>query len=355
MVSRQKAQPSAAAWLRERSGAFAQKIVDQHFRQDRSFAKKYGPVGRVRCLEDATFHLCFLAEAAEAGNEDHFIDYVRWAKPMLASRNIDWRHLQTNLEIMSSVIVRSRPPQTVKEFAGRAIEAALKALPSASEEIPSLIDASNPDHKIANEYLRALLSNDREKAYQLVRDYVEGRNSIRSVFANVFGVAQREIGRLWQLNRISVAQEHYCTAATEVIMARISERLVGRPRSRKTKVVAFCPPSEEHCVGLQMICELLELEGWPTHFIGAKVPLTSAVAFITGMRPGFVLISATTAMRISELRSFIQALNRALPTAKIIVGGRLFDNDAALPAKLGAHAVGKDPNEAVNLLERLSG
>jgi len=255
---------------------------------------------------------------------------------------------------MGSVITRSRPPRAVKDFAGPAIEAALQILPSASEEIPSLIDASNPDHKIANEYLRALLSNDREKAYHVVRDYVGGSNSIRSVFANVFGVAQREIGRLWQLNRISVAQEHYCTAATEVIMARISERLVGRLRSRKTKVVAFCPPSEEHCVGLQMICELLELEGWPTHFVGAKVPLSSAVAFITGMRPGFVLISATTAMRISELRLLIQALTRALPSAKIIVGGRLFDNDPALPAKLGAHAVGKDPNEAINLLERLS-
>lgn len=354
MASSPKLELSPAAWLRERSAAFAQKIVDQHFRQDPSLAKQYGAVGRVRCLEDASFHLCFLAEAAEADNEAHFVDYVRWAKPMLASRKIDWRHLQTNLKIMSNVISRARPPQPVKQFAGRAIEAALQILPDASEEIPSLIDASNPDHKIANEYLRALLSNDREKAYQLVRDYVEGRNSIRSVFANVFGVAQREVGRLWQLNRISVAQEHYCTAATEVIMARISERLVGRPRSRKTKVVAFCPPSEEHCVGLQMICELLELEGWPTQFVGAKVPLASAVAFMSGMKPGFVLISATTAMRISELRSLIQALTRALPTAKIIVGGRLFDNDPGLPKKLGAHAVGKDPNEAVNLLEQLS-
>jgi MerR family transcriptional regulator, light-induced transcriptional regulator len=355
MANRQKAEPSAAAWLRERSGALAQKIVDQHFCQDRSFAKQYGAVGRVRCLEDATFHLCFLAEAAEADNEAHFVDYVRWAKPMLASRHIDWRHLRTNLEIMCSVILRSRPPQPVKEFAGPTINAALEVLPSASEEIPSLIDASNPDHKVANEYLRTLLSNDREKAYGIVRDYVKGQNSIRSVFANVFGVAQREIGRLWQLNLISVAQEHYCTAATEVIMARISERLVGRPRSRKTKVVAFCPPNEEHCVGLQMICELLELEGWPTHFIGARVPLSSAVSFITGMKPGFVLISASTAMRISELKLLIQTLSRALPAAKIIVGGRLFDNDAELPAKLGAHGVGKNPNEAINLLERLSG
>ena len=344
----------AGAWLRERTEALAGEIVERHFAADPMLKKKYGPVGRVRCREDATYHLSFLAQAAEASNRVHFIEYVRWAKPMLASRKIPWQHLEANLKIMRSVILDAGPPKETKAFADDAIDEALRILPEAPEEIPSLVDESNPDHKLANEYLRALLSNDREKAFQVVRDAVQERDSIRSVFLNVLAVAQREIGRLWQLNRISVAQEHYCTAATEVIMARITERMLGRPRAKQEKVVAICPQNEEHCVGLQLICELLDLEGWPTHFLGAKVPVSSAVSFVSDIQPAFVLISAATAMRISELADLIGVLKQSVPTTTIVVGGRVFENDAELYKRVGAHATGKDPNDVVTLLERMA-
>lgn len=341
-------------WLRQRTSTLSERVVAKHFAADRTLKNNYSSHGRQRCLEDASYHLSFLAEAAEANNSVHFIDYVRWAKPMLASRKIPWQHFAKNLEIMQTVIAAARPPKHVAEFAQQALGEALRILPDAPEEIPSLVATDNPDHQLANDYLRALLANDRDQAYRLVRDYVEGRDAIRSIFVNVFGVAQREIGRLWQLNLISVAQEHFCTAATEVIMARLSERWIGRPRLRAQKVVGICPPGEEHCVGLQIICELLELEGWQTHFLGAKVPLSSAVSFVTEMEPRFVLISVSTAMRITELTKLISAIRRALPQTKVIVGGRVFENDPELCVRLGAHAVGKDPNHAVNLIERLS-
>jgi methanogenic corrinoid protein MtbC1 len=341
-------------WLRQRASTLSKRVVSRQYAIDPTLKKKYGPPGRHRCQEDASYHLRFLAEAAEANNSVHFIDYVRWAKPMLAGRRIPWQHLEKNLEIMGGLIAAARPPKPVSEFVHQAIDDGLRILPEAPEELPSLVEADNPDHEVCNGYLRALLGSDREKAHRLVRDYLEGGNSIRSVFVNVCGAAQREIGRLWQVNLISVAQEHFCTAATEVIMARLSERLIGRPRSCGLNVVAMCPPSEEHSVGLQMICELLELEGWPTHFLGPKVPVSSAVSFVAGMMPAFVLISVSTALRISEATKLVAAIRAAAPQTKIIVGGRIFENDPQLGARVGAHGVGKDPNEAVNLIERLS-
>ena len=54
--------------------------------------------------------------------------------------------------------------------------------------------------------------------------------SIRDVYLLVFQPCQREVGRLWEAGRITVAQEHYCTAATQVIMSQLAPRLVTGER-----------------------------------------------------------------------------------------------------------------------------
>lgn len=44
---------------------------------------------------------------------------------------------------------------------------------------------------------------------------------VKEIHLHVFQPAQYEVGRLWQMNRITVAQEHYCTAATQLIMSQL--------------------------------------------------------------------------------------------------------------------------------------
>ncbi|HET7402993.1 MAG TPA: B12-binding domain-containing protein, partial [Usitatibacter sp.] len=57
-------------------------------------------------------------------------------------------------------------------------------------------------------YLEAQLSGDRREAVRLVLEEGIGEgHSVRTLQAGVVQAAQREIGRLWQQNRISIAQE----------------------------------------------------------------------------------------------------------------------------------------------------
>ena len=55
----------------------------------------------------------------------------------------------------------------------------------------------------------------------------------------MFQLSLREVGRLWQMNQISVAQEHYCTAATQLIMSQLYPYIFSGERRNRTLIAAY--------------------------------------------------------------------------------------------------------------------
>jgi methanogenic corrinoid protein MtbC1 len=78
-----------------------------------------------------------------------------------------------------------------------------------------------PANGLAARYLDFLLRGQRQAALELVQDAIRTGTGIREIWLRVFQDSQYEVGRLWQSNKISIAQEHYCTAATQMIMAQL--------------------------------------------------------------------------------------------------------------------------------------
>jgi hypothetical protein len=54
--------------------------------------------------------------------------------------------------------------------------------------------------------------------------------------------------------------------------------------------VAACVSGELHEIGVRMLCDLLEMEGWNTIYLGANVP--TAGSTIRWLVPGSVVVSA---------------------------------------------------------------
>ena len=61
-----------------------------------------------------------------------------------------------------------------------------------------------------------------------------------------------------QTREISVAQEHFATAATQVIIAQLAHGIFGRPKAGHTLVAAGVV-GDLHELGLRMLCDLFEL------------------------------------------------------------------------------------------------
>jgi methanogenic corrinoid protein MtbC1 len=201
-------------------------------------------------------------------------------------------------------------------------------------------------------YLAAIRAGSRRDALAVVDDAVRTGRDARTLYLQVFQPAMHEIGRLWQENRITVADEHLATAITQLAMSRLYEELFGDRVDAGPLLVAACAEDERHELGLRMICDLLELDGWDTVFLGASVPVEDLVAMVKERRPEVVALSASITPHLARVRQAVQAIREAMPEdgPVIAIGGRAFAGDAALAERMGADLTAKD---AVEVAERL--
>lgn len=337
-----------AHYIRTHLDDLATAVADRHFAAHPEVFDRYpAAAARQRCLEDARFHLQYLATALEAGSTEMFLDYVAWAKVVLAKRNVPERDFIDNLRIVATVLPEHPDARAM-------LDAAITALPSMPEDVASFLDPRSPQWALANDYLRALLRGSRREAQQVIADALDAGVPLRDIYREVFEPAQQEIGRLWQLNQVSVAQEHFCTAATQHIMTQLYGRLFGGAR-RELRAVAMCVGRELHEVGLRIITDLLELEGWQTWYLGASVPPASAVQMCVDQRADVLLVSATLPPHLAEVAEVVRIFRsrKELDGAKLIVGGRAFRMAPELWRTIGADGYAANADDCLALLERL--
>jgi methanogenic corrinoid protein MtbC1 len=201
-------------------------------------------------------------------------------------------------------------------------------------------------------FLDALVRGDRRSANQLVDRVLDRGASLRDLYVGIMQPALREIGRRWEENEFSVADEHLATAITQWAMGRAFERVYRWHDSRTPSLIGACVDEERHQIGLRMLCDLLELEGWDTTYLGASVPTESLVDMVRKRRPDVVALSAAIAPHLPRIRSAIAAVRQSgvEPTPLIVVGGRAVNGDAGLAARLGADLTAANAAEAVDLL-----
>ncbi|PRP93498.1 cobalamin B12-binding domain-containing protein [Enhygromyxa salina] len=336
--------------LHARAAELASATVALHYERVPQLVARYGAPGRVRCLEDAHYHLSYLEQALAADSPVLFTSYVQWARSMLESRGVPVADLDMNLRCLLEILGR----ETSTQAAAAMVDDALLALSGPTGDIPTLLRDSEPHGQLAREYLRLLLDWERRGASQLILDAVAAGASIRDMYMHVFQPAQHELGRLWQLNEISIAQEHYCTAAAQLIMSQLYPQLFAEPRSGRTMIVS-CVSGELHELGARMVADLFELDGWDTVYFGANTPAPALLAAINEHQPKLLAISATLTVHLGRVRELIDAVRTDADAAHttIMVGGYCFNRDPELHRRLGADAHSVDANTAVAIANTL--
>lgn len=321
-------------------------IAERHFATYPETLKRYPEVGRQRCLEDARFHLQYLAIALDAGSDAMFLDYIGWTKVVLARRNVPERDLVENLEILEGLVPEGEPRRIVR--------VAIDAIPSMSSDVASMLDPRAPQWNLASAYLAALLRGSRRDAQATIMTALDEGVTLHDIYRHVFEPAQQEIGRLWQLNEISVAQEHFCTAATQQIMAQLYGKMFAGERQDR-RAVAMCVGGELHEIGLRIITDLLELEGWQTWYLGASMPPASAIQLCVDHRADVLLISATLPPHIALVKEAIRLVRSRteLNAMNVIVGGRAFRVAPEMWRTIGADGFATGFDECRRILDEL--
>lgn len=205
----------------------------------------------------------------------------------------------------------------------------------------------------ANRFLDAIVAGNRRRAFEVADQAQSAGMDIRGLYLQVFQPALREIGRLWQQNRITVADEHLATAITQAAMARLYEGLFASATGAGPLLIAACADSERHEVGLRMVCDILEMEGWDTVFLGAAVPMPELVRMVCERKPQVVALSASLGPSVRRVEAAIRAIRDGCGAEQpvIAVGGRPFSADPELARRMGADLTASDAAEAAERLK----
>ena len=222
------------------------------------------------------------------------------------------------------------------------------------DDLPSFLKESEPFTPLAHQYLGALRRGERHVASSLVLDAVAAGTSIPDIYLHVFEPAQHEIGRLWQINQMSVAEEHYCTAATQLIMSQLYPQIFAGAK-RGINMVATCVSGDIHELGVRMVADLFEMDGWNTFYLGANTPHASVIATVVERHADLLAVSATIPFHIDAVRDLIRAVrqNPACAAVKVLAGGSPFNRNPELWREVGADGFAMNAQQAVTMANRL--
>jgi methanogenic corrinoid protein MtbC1 len=208
----------------------------------------------------------------------------------------------------------------------------------------------NPLLCYAERYLSMLLAGKRKEAQVLIHGLITTKHNIAHIYEHIFQATQYEVGLLWQANKITVAHEHYCTAATQLIMASLYPYIFEMPK-KGAKMVGCTVADNLHEIGIRMISDLFEIDGWDTYYLGANMPDINIISAVKEQQADILAISVTMPFHISKAENLVKKIRNdsSLNNLRIIVGGYPFSLVPGLWKQVGADGSAKDANEAIKL------
>lgn len=329
--------------LRRSEQSIAEAVTDAFLARHPDWVARYGDLARIRGVEDARFHVQFLSGAIESDSPPAFADYVRWTTRVLESRGIDRAFLRENLlQVQAAAASLLSPPHV--DVLTRFMAAGLD--PGDVLEPPPV--APHPLTTTRNMFMQTILTGNRKAALAVATEALRDGTGIQDLYADVFQDSLREVGRLWETNAITVAQEHMATAVTQYVMAQVFDRIESPAIARGTAMITGVP-GEFHHIGPMMIADMLEANGWRVQFLGSNLPIPAIVAAIKDARPDVLGVSVTMLFNLHEAGRLIELVRGLGDPIRIVVGGAAF-RVATDWRRTGADAYAADLKAAVALL-----
>jgi methanogenic corrinoid protein MtbC1 len=266
-------------------------------------------------------------------------------------RTHEGRSLRPWIDDVRALVV-SRAPMDSRPLLLALLASMEQAATGSAPVIHSHLHPEAPGYAIARAYLDALLRGDRRRASRVVREALDRGTTLSDLYIRVFSPVQREVGRLWQRGEISVADEHFCTAATQLVMSQLYDRLFDGTR-RGATLVATSAPGDLHEVGIRIIADLFEMRGWDTVYLGASTPASAVADAVLQHRASLLAVSATLSSHVEGVRAVVREVRARTRGVPVLVGGAPFQIAPSLVRYVGADASAVSAEEAVRAAEAL--
>ncbi|MBU1020670.1 MAG: cobalamin-dependent protein [Firmicutes bacterium] len=299
----------------------------------------------LKALKDVKWMLMFIIEALKVNNKRIVINIIIWLKRLMKSLDIGEEHIDLLFLVTKQVLD--------EEFHNHEVNSFLDSINK--NDFVVLNQSTNLKFCEEKEaYLNALLESNRNGAQKVINDMLSNNVSIEDIYQYVFTEAMRNVGELWHDGKISVGVEHYCTAVTQYMMSSMYDKIFSSERKDK-KLMACAVGSELHEMGIRMVTDIFELNGWDTYYLGANLPIPEIIGFAKKHNPDIIALSITMPYHLGLLKETIDKIksDSDLKEIKIIVGGLPFIDNDELSRSLGADGYASNASEGLSVANEL--
>ncbi len=345
--------PAAATELEQHANDIAAAAAAHLLENHPEIATRFGDDARMIWTGHLRQRVLELCAAMAAGEVELFVSCVTWSRTAMQARDVEAGDLDASLASLQAAIaprLGSAPPQLV----ATCIDAAIKAVGrKTNEPETSTLDPGLMTGRIALRYIQAVIAGNAIPGMSIVLDAVDEGLGVPEAIFQVLLPAQREVGRLWHLNEISIAEEHMVTMTTQRLMAVLASRAPHAPDRGRTAVAAAVA-GNIHEVGIRALAYLLEFEGWRTIYLGSDVPKSELPAAIECFEADIVLLSLALSSQLPALRRTIAEIRgKASDHIKIMVGGNGLNGAPDLWRELGADGYAVTADAALAVADEL--
>ncbi len=299
-------------------------------------------------------HIDFMINVFKLNNYEMLIRIIPWVFKSYHSHGFSYDYFVVVLETWKKAINKYLPKIEADEI-NTVYEWILKNhenMIHLSKKERLLLSKVSPEWiEIQKKFLSLLLQGDFESCIKLADEVVKSINDIKNFYIEVLQPSLYDVGNLWEVGKISVAEEHLASAIVNRIIAHLYTKFT-KQKTRKGKVLITSTPNEFHEIGSRMVADLLELEGWEVFYLGANTPKEDVFTMAKKIRPKVIGISVSMPFNIDKAKDIIEQLrkDKDLKKIKVLVGGTAFNSFPELWRLIGADGWAQNAREAVELL-----
>lgn len=309
----------------------------------------------IKSVRDLEYILDYLAEAVYFDNINLFNDFSIWLNSLFENIGLSEDVFINTYNCIQEVIKENFAPEESNYLNNILDEAIEKALYE-KKRGKSYITEDNPQQDFAKKYLELLRNNNKMAASNLIVEEALSKMSVTEIYLNILEPVQKEVGRLWHSNEISVAQEHYISSVTQLVMSQLYSHFLSSG-GEKGNIVTTAVGTELHEIGVRMVADLLEIDGFDTIHLGANTPNSSIVETLKKNRTTLLGVSVTLPIHLKELNQLVEMTRSdpELAKLKILVGGYAFNQNPELKEDFEVDAYSVNAQDAVKKANQLVG
>jgi len=308
----------------------AKEVYTKHFDLDPRLNDLYDERRKMLMFEDILYNLGYL-DTAMSLNDDHiFPEYSRWIYRLLYylmkdlnKETIKGQMIQ-HFDILNDVL-SGRLPADEAKTARMHIRNAISAIEkeAGSPDLQERILSGNY-LEIKENYIKQLLAGNTRGALRIIEEAAKSGIRLEDIYIEILQKVMHEVGDLWHRQIITIDKEHYCTSTTQMALAQFYSAIFSKPR-KGLKIITCSVGSELHEMGIRMVSDLFEYNGWDSIYLGAGVPKEALLHAIKEHKPNMVGLSVTMPQHLPLCLEYVTAIREAYKDVKIAVGGRAFE------------------------------